>query len=173
MDWRATRNLELYRNHTQYPQNPRGRAASLYRTHAQNTQNADARVESGIFEDIEYAPLKVPCRVPPPTGAQPTPEATVTATPMTWPQRSSRPFLVAIDGSTCCPACGQAGRIPHHLSLIFWKFWTRDRFAALVEALRPDERLAWLGKGLVRVEGADGQSRELRQVGGRWNEVPK
>ena len=91
--------------------------------------------------------------------AQPPPEAIVTTAPIARPGKSSHSFIVAIDGSTCCPACGQPGRIPHHLSLIFWRFWTREQIAALVEAMRPNERLAWLAKGLVRLEGADGQGR--------------
>ena len=50
----------------------------------------------------------------PAAEAQPPPEATVTSTPIARPGKPSRPFLVAIDGITCCPACGQAGNIPHH-----------------------------------------------------------
>ena len=109
----------------------------------------------------------------PAAEAQSPPEAIITTTPFAWPGKSSRPFLVSLDGITCCPACGQAGQIPHHLSLIFWRFWTREQLAALVEALRPDERLAWLAKGLVKVASAGGRSRELREMGGHWNEVPK
>jgi hypothetical protein len=106
-------------------------------------------------------------------GAEKTQPAIVTTTPILRPGKPPRPFPVALDGSTCCPACGQAGKIPHHLSLLFWRFWTRSQLAALLEAMRPDERLAWLAKELVRVEGPGGQSRELREVSGRWNEVPK
>jgi hypothetical protein len=100
-------------------------------------------------------------------------ETTVTTTPIAWPGKAFRPFLIAIDGATACPSCGQAGRIPHHLSLIFWTFWSHTRLAALLDAMRPDERLSWLAKGLVRVEGTGGQCRELREMGGQWNEVPK
>jgi hypothetical protein len=155
MDWRATRNLGLTETIPNTPKTP------------------DTKGVSALFGVIGDTSGKASGRVLPPTGVKPTPETTVSATAITWPQRSSRPFLVAIDGSTCCPACGQAGRIPHHLSLIFWKFWTREQLAALVEAMRPDERLAWLAKGLVKVESADGQTRALREVGGRWDAVPK
>lgn len=155
MDWRATRNLRLTETVPNTPKTP------------------DARAASGLFGVIGDTSGKAPGRVLPPTGVQPTPEATATSTPITWSGKSSRPFLVAIDGTTCCPACGQPGRIPHHLSLIFWRFWTREQLAALVDTMRPDERLEWLAKGLVRVEGADGQSRELREVCGGWDEVPK
>src|ERR1700687_3452354 len=87
----------------------------------------------GIFEDIEDTSDKTPDRVLPPAGAQPTPGATVTSTRIAWSGKSSRPFLVAIDGTTCCPSCGQPGRIPHHLSIVFWRFWTREQLASLVE----------------------------------------
>lgn len=154
MDWRATRSLGLTETIPNTPKTP------------------DVRGVPGLFGVIGDTSGKAPGRVLPPTGVQPTPEATATSTPIARPGKPSRPFLVAIDGSTACPACGQAGNIPHHLSLIFWRFWTREQLASLVEVMRPDERLAWLAKGLVRVESAGGQSRELREVGGRWNEVP-
>jgi hypothetical protein len=36
--------------------------------------------------------------------AQPASEAIVTTAPLTWSEKSVRPFLVTLDGSTCCPA---------------------------------------------------------------------
>jgi hypothetical protein len=146
MDWRATRNLGLTETIPNTPKTPHALGVSgLF----------------GVIGDTSGKSLR-PC----------TTEATATSTSIARSGKPPRPFLVALDGSTVCPACGQAGNIPHHLSLIFWRFWTREQLASLVEVMRPDERLAWLAKGLVKVESAGGQSRELREVGGRWDEVP-
>jgi hypothetical protein len=75
---------------------------------------------------------------------------------------------VALDGSTACPRCGEKGHIPHHLSLIFWTYWNRERIATLTDAMRPDERLAWIGHRLVRLEDVEGNVRFLRERNGEW-----
>jgi hypothetical protein len=82
--------------------------------------------------------------------------------------KRQRRFLVALDGSTACPRCGEKGYIPHHLSLIFWRNWTRDQLAALLCVMRPGERLAWLGHRLVRLEDANGCVRFMRERNGEW-----
>jgi hypothetical protein len=82
----------------------------------------------------------------------------------------TRRFLVALDGSTACPRCGEKGYIPHHLSLIFWIYWSRERMEALADAMRPDERLAWLGHQLVRLEDVAGKIRLLRNTDNEWIE---
>lgn len=97
---------------------------------------------------------------PPQPAAEPLRGSTVTG----------RGFLVAIDGSTVCRNCSAKGSIPHHLSLIFWQFWTRAQIAALIAAMQDDERLNWIAKGLVRVDGPNGV-RELREIDGFWVEV--
>jgi hypothetical protein len=39
--------------------------------------------------------------------------------------------------------------------------------------MRPDERLLWLGKGLVKVEDASGRTRGLRDADGHWSEATR
>jgi hypothetical protein len=103
--------------------------------------------------------------------ARPNEAARVTPSPIkTLAGEHARRFLVALDGSSTCPRCGEKGYIPHHLSLLFWTYWTRERVAALVDAMRPDERLAWFGHRLVRLEGGDSNVRLMRERDGEWIE---
>jgi hypothetical protein len=95
--------------------------------------------------------------------------ATVSATPMAGlPPKRRRGFLVSLDGVAVCGMCGERGQVPHHLSLVFWQFWTRGQVSALVQQMEPSECLSWLAHRLVRLQAADGTKRHLREQDGVW-----
>ena len=70
--------------------------------------------------------------------------------------------MVDLDGKMRCNRSDQRGVVPHHLSPIFWRFWNRTRLAALLEMMRNDENLQWLGHRLVCLRALDGSERYLR-----------
>ena len=86
--------------------------------------------------------------------------------------RSRGRSLVSLDGEVVCGQCGNRSRIPHHLSLAFWKFWTREQLSALVQQMQPGERLAWIAHRLVQLQAADGSERSLREHDGKWCPEP-
>lgn len=104
-----------------------------------------------------------------------------TAAPDATPQPSKEPepiahsrphrgFLVSTDGSARCLHCGNAGMIPHHLSMVFWKFWDRATLQLLVSSMRMDERLHWIASHEVQVSDSAGGVRYLREQDGRFVE---
>ena len=97
--------------------------------------------------------------------------ALVSVTPLAeLPDRPRRKTLVSLDGAFVCGKCGMKGHVPGHMSLIFWTFWSRTQLQALVDAMRPGERLHWIAHRLVRVQTADGRERHLREEDGAWRE---
>jgi hypothetical protein len=82
----------------------------------------------------------------------------------------ARGFIVSADGTARCRNCGCAGRIPHHLSPIFWKFWSRDQLAALHAAMKADERLNWIAYRGAAVEDSSCNRRFLREEDGYFAE---
>jgi hypothetical protein len=115
---------------------------------------------------VENDPLKPPIKAFDPEHQD---VARVILNPVQGPGgKHMRRFLVALDGTTACPRCGERGYIPHHLSLLFWKYWDREQVAALADSMRSDERLAWLAHRLVRLEDTGGNVRFLRECNGQW-----
>jgi hypothetical protein len=100
------------------------------------------------------------------------PDETASTTVKPKPARETvRGFLVAIDGTTVCRNCSAKGQIPHHLSLVFWQFWTFAQLTALIAAMSPSEHLIWIGRGTARLQNSDGRTRELVEVDGMWIEA--
>jgi hypothetical protein len=82
-----------------------------------------------------------------------------------------RGFIVSTAASARCRNCGNAGEVPHHLSLVFWQFWNRSTLQALLDSMRQDERLNWIAHGEVRLEDGAGNVRYLRERDGRFVEI--
>jgi hypothetical protein len=93
--------------------------------------------------------------------------------PIAKPRRKrKRGVRVTRDGIAICRWCDATGEIPHHLATPFWLFWTHDRLAAVLEQMRPDERIAWIAHRCICLIAADNAERILYKSGGLWSTEP-
>jgi hypothetical protein len=85
------------------------------------------------------------------------------------PRRRRRRLAVSLDGALSCGKQGSRGHIPHHLSAIYWLFWTLEQLSAVLPPMHSGERLAWFAHRLVRLRPAHGSESQLREQQGAWS----